>query len=214
MLVDCLMDSGGKMEDGKKNKAKTSATSQNWWFSIAYFSCGWRGKVLFYFLFFSRRETLELYLLLWFFLFVCEGCGKVVLLMNWTSFFGPQSYTDNCRHPVLFLHPTTGCGDVCANGGTQGLQYPSFSWYNGTWTFSLYCSLSDLFGAHGCRLHGYPHLSHTLSVILPKQPTTTRINRFHWLNRTTSIEYVCVRECVYACVHAANRYWRTLKQST
>lgn len=134
------------------------------------------------------------------FLYV-RGVGKVVLMMNWTSFFGPQSNMDSC-HPILFLHPTAGCGDVCANGGDP-------------WGYSTRHSAGTMGrGPFHCIAPFLTSLMHTaavfmaihilatsLSVVLPAQPTTTRIDRVQWLNRTTSIEWVCVCLCVCALVY-------------
>lgn len=148
--------------------------------------------------------------------FVCEGEKK--LSCWWTGQASLDHKMNSCLHPLLFLHPAAGFGDVCANGGPRGRSTRRSAGTNGTWTFSLYCSLSDLSGAHGCCLHGHRHLSRLPVCRTPHAANhhTHQIDFTDWITLPVLRVWGCVwvRMLVYVCVCAANMYWRTLKWST
>lgn len=78
--------------------------------------------------------------------FVREGENAVVSLKNRTGVsVGPQYG----RAPLCFWVPRP--SQRCSVGVSQSLQYPPCSRYDGTWTFSLYRSPSDLSGC--CHQH-------------------------------------------------------------
>lgn len=173
-LLDCLTDSGGK---GKESKAKDICHFPELVILHSLLFMWMTGKVCFcfFFIFFSRRETLELYLLLWF----CMWGGEKSCLVDeldkllWTTI-----RTVAVIH-FSFLHPAAGCGDVCANGGRGGPRGCSTHRSAGTMghgPFHCIAPLSDLSDAHGCCLHGHRHLCRLpVCCFPPTQPTTTHI---------------------------------------
>lgn len=90
---------------------------------------------------------------------------------------------------------------VGTEGGTPGgLQYPWFSWYNGTWTFSLYCSLLLTSLVHTAAV--FMVIDTFAAAATPRPPPphaanhdTHRIDFTDWI--TLPVLFVCV--CVFVC---------------
>lgn len=151
--------------------------------------------------------------------FVGEG-EKVVLSMNWTSFFGPQHRQSSSS---TFVPPPGGWvrWRLCKGGETPGLQYPSFSWYNRTWTFHCIAPfLTSLLHTAAVFMVIDSFAASTpvfLSVLLPLTRPHTSIHNTHQSSLIRSHyqywvwEWVSVCECMFVCVCVAKMYWRTLQ---
>lgn len=185
-------------------------------FSIACFSCGWRGEFCFCLsLFFSRRETLD-YLLLWF----CRWGRKSCLVDELDKLLWTTTQTVVVIH---FRSSTRRLGAVTSvqRGGDPGAAVPVVQLVQQDMDLSLYCSLSDLSAAHSCCLHGHRllrRLHACFSVSLTPSNPTPHLYPQHTSEFTNPVTLpvlgvgvsVSVCECMFVCVCVAKMYWRTL----
>lgn len=179
---------------GKENRLKTFATPQNWWISIACFFMWITGKgniiiiiigvyFVFLFCFFFEVESPRSTCC---YGFVCvreKSCLTELDKLLWTT-LRTSVVTDLSALPSLGAWWPL-CKRPC-------LQYPSFIWYKGTWTFSLYHSLTDLWCTWLADFHW--EVSPTFGCHSPAQPVKTHnIDFTDWI----TLPVLCV--CMFMC---------------
>lgn len=82
---------------------------------------------------------------------------------------------DSCHHPLLFLHPSTGCGDICANGGLRGCSTRRSAGTMGHGPFHCIAPSVTSLVHKAAVFMVIDTLAASLSVVLPTQPTTAHI---------------------------------------
>lgn len=118
--------------------------------------------------------------------FVCEG---EKLSHWWTGQASLDHITDKRRHRLVCSAQPEAWWPLCKQ---PCLQYPHFIWYNGTRTFSLYHSLTDLWCTRLADFHwSKPHLR--LSFPCTAIEDTHQIDFTDWI----TLPVLCV--CMFMC---------------